>query len=506
MLLVSCLLALAVGSGVLNSKFSSLAHWKKNQNAALYWGGNGNVEVLSQQATSTPGIRQDSVPVVKGKIYTIVAVGKSDAVSKLWVENSDGGEVVWNSDAMLKKTSSLVAAQFVATDNKVNVGVFFDMAPIGAKMTLERISLRPATKDEQKTLLKQAGLNANGKVFNPDFLAGEQAWSKNDKVRIVTERKAAVGQPYHSGKLIVTAEEADGTPGIRQNAITVQKNEVYTLTVKGHTVTSKLLAQPWVQDAVTGADLVWAASTPLQATTDGVVEVTFLAETTSINVGILMNQPIKGASFSVTSIHLAPSTDAAKLYIQQEIEAHRHSLVYNTGFKHHYGWWPNQKCKLEVKDRTLTVTSEMNSRSTPGVRQDGISVKKGKQYTLTIEGKSRARMVKPWIQDGATHKDIVWAKAPLLSNKPILIDFTPNTDRINVGVLFSGAKKGESFDLTHFSIRPKGWGCSHVQCRYNRNKVGGYSVKVFHHQLEEYGSHHHCKYSEVSKACSCECS
>jgi hypothetical protein len=490
-----------------NPSFTSLKHWTKNQNAELFWKGVHSVEVLSKQSTSTPGIKQTRVQVQKGKVYTFQVVGRSEVPARLWVENTDGGEVVWDASPVLQKVQSEMSVSFLATDEFINLGVLFDVPRVGAIMSLQKVQLRLATSAEIKGLAAQIRMNQAGKLFNGNFLEGVEGWEKNDNVKMVVTRTANVGSDtYTQGRMAVASMQSDGTPGIRQNAIALEKNQVYTLTVKGYTKSKALLAQPWVQDAITGEDLVWAASTPLTGKSS-TVEVTFLAETDQVNVGVLMNRPTKGQKMVIQKMSLAVSNDEQRRYIQQEIELHRHSRVFNADFSsEHWGWWPNQHCELEVKKNQLVVTNKQTG-STPGVRQDGIYVQKGKMYTMSVEGYTNARKAKAWVQESGTRRDIVWATAPQLTkkNKLLQMDFIATADRINVGVLFSSMQKGDKMWLKHISIKPKGWGCTHVTCRYQRNSKGEHAVRIFHNNNEEYGTKHVCQYNRNTRACGCEC-
>eukprot|EP00935_MAST-01C_sp_MAST-1C-sp1_P002097 g2097.t1 len=415
--------------------FASLKSWTKNQNAELFWKGVHDVEVISKQSTSTPGIKQTRVPVAKGKVYTVQAVGKSVSPARLWVENADGGEVVWDASPVLQKVQSEMSVSFLATASFVNVGVLFDVPKVGDTLSLQRMQLRLATAGEIKSLAAQIQLNQAGKVYNSKFLEGVDGWEKNDNVQTKVTRKAKVGSTtYTAGEMVVTATQSDGTPGIRQNAIALEKNQVYTLTVRGQTHSKGLLAQPWVQDAISGEDLVWAASTPLTHVSSqqgSVVEVTFLAETDQVNVGVLMNRPHRGEKMVINSISLAVSNEEQRRYIQQEIELHRHGRVFNPDFYlQHWGWWPNLNCAVETKNNILMVTNKQTA-STPGVRQDGIFVQKGKEYTLNVEGHTTAKKAKVWVQESKSRKDIVWKNAPALSaqNQLLQVDFIATSDR-----------------------------------------------------------------------------
>ena len=118
--------------------------------------------------------------VAKGKVYTVQAVGKSVSPARLWVENADGGEVVWDASPVLQKVQSEMSVSFLATASFVNVGVLFDVPKVGDTLSLQRMQLRLATAGEIKSLAAQIQLNQAGKVYNSRFLEGVDGWEKND--------------------------------------------------------------------------------------------------------------------------------------------------------------------------------------------------------------------------------------------------------------------------------------------------------------------------------------
>lgn len=107
------------------------------------------------------------------------------------------------------------------------------------------------------------------------------------------------------GKVIVTCNEADDTPGVWPigGSITVEPNKTYTYSIKGYNVSAQS-ASLYVTKS-SGEVLLWPGATlPIGSTNEDWTSVTFTVPSgvTSIKVGVLWSQPIEDDSFYISDV------------------------------------------------------------------------------------------------------------------------------------------------------------------------------------------------------------
>jgi len=120
------------------SRFSA---WTTNQNVALTTHSiSGAITVVSNQATSTPGVLSPFLSVTVGKSYTFVTWGSASRSVYHYVMGDTGANMVWLGTPF-PLPGGYAATTFIATTATLKLGVLWSGVAVGDWFTLDRVYL-----------------------------------------------------------------------------------------------------------------------------------------------------------------------------------------------------------------------------------------------------------------------------------------------------------------------------------------------------------------------------